>query len=277
MIGRAEISRAARKAGVLFNVVEKDYCLGWLLKGLAARNPMSDWVFKGGTALKKCYFADWRFSADLDFTGTGRAPARGDLEQALIQAVAEVTAESGVRYSLQGVELTRSAEGEEALVAKVFFVGPSMPRTIQPVAEIHLSYFEEVVNPPEKREIIHPYSDAFQQEIWVYSLEEILGEKLRAILQQRNRIPRPRDFYDVWRLFREKGDIFDPLEVKKVFLEKCRFKQVEFGSPRDFFDSGLMERNQTAWRASVKNQIKNVPEFEEVITELKSSLFFLDK
>ncbi len=27
-------------------------------------------AFKGGTALKKCYFADYRFSEDLDFTLT---------------------------------------------------------------------------------------------------------------------------------------------------------------------------------------------------------------
>ena len=26
-------------------------------------------AFKGGTALKKCYFSDYRFSEDLDFSG----------------------------------------------------------------------------------------------------------------------------------------------------------------------------------------------------------------
>jgi predicted nucleotidyltransferase component of viral defense system len=28
-------------------------------------------VFKGGTALKRCYFGDYRFSEDLDFTLAG--------------------------------------------------------------------------------------------------------------------------------------------------------------------------------------------------------------
>jgi predicted nucleotidyltransferase component of viral defense system len=33
------------------------------------RSPLRDRLaFKGGTALKKCYFGDYRFSEDLDFT-----------------------------------------------------------------------------------------------------------------------------------------------------------------------------------------------------------------
>ncbi|WP_237394805.1 nucleotidyl transferase AbiEii/AbiGii toxin family protein [Methylacidimicrobium sp. AP8] len=48
--------------------MEHDYCLAWILVGIA-RSPLRDILaFKGGTALKKCYFADYRFSADLDFT-----------------------------------------------------------------------------------------------------------------------------------------------------------------------------------------------------------------
>jgi len=50
------------------NVLERDYCLSWFLVGLS-RSPLRDRLaFKGGTALKKCYFADYRFSEDLDFT-----------------------------------------------------------------------------------------------------------------------------------------------------------------------------------------------------------------
>ncbi len=51
-------------------VLERDYCLSWVLVGLS-RSPLRDrLVFKGGTALKKCYFEDYRFSEDLDFTLT---------------------------------------------------------------------------------------------------------------------------------------------------------------------------------------------------------------
>jgi hypothetical protein len=49
-------------------VLEKDYCLSWFLVGMSA-TPLKDILaFKGGTAIKKCYIPDYRFSEDLDFT-----------------------------------------------------------------------------------------------------------------------------------------------------------------------------------------------------------------
>ena len=39
-------------------------------------------VFKGGTALKKCYFGEYRFSEDLDFSSIGALPAGEEMEHA---------------------------------------------------------------------------------------------------------------------------------------------------------------------------------------------------
>jgi predicted nucleotidyltransferase component of viral defense system len=69
MIPEAELRRCAAAAGVDTMVQDLDYGLGWFLAGLftqtAAPNHL---IFKGGTCLRKCYFADYRFSEDLDFT-----------------------------------------------------------------------------------------------------------------------------------------------------------------------------------------------------------------
>ncbi len=47
-------------------VLERDYCLAWFLVALS-RVPLCERLaFKGGTALKRCYFGDYRFSEDLD-------------------------------------------------------------------------------------------------------------------------------------------------------------------------------------------------------------------
>ena len=49
-------------------VIERDYVLAWFLTGLAG-HPLRDVLaFKGGTALRRCCFPDYRFSEDLDFT-----------------------------------------------------------------------------------------------------------------------------------------------------------------------------------------------------------------
>ncbi len=70
MIDRREILDAASSTFQLLpSVVEKDYVLGWLLGGIDVHPALSgNWIFKGGTCLKKCYFETYRFSEDLDFT-----------------------------------------------------------------------------------------------------------------------------------------------------------------------------------------------------------------
>lgn len=69
MITRQEIMDASRGFGLGAHIIEKDYVLGLLLDGISKHNIIGrDWLFKGGTCLKKCYFETYRFSEDLDFT-----------------------------------------------------------------------------------------------------------------------------------------------------------------------------------------------------------------
>ena len=60
-----------RELQVPREVLERDYVLSWVLAGLVGEESLSQsLIFKGGTALKKCYFGDYRFSEDLDFSST---------------------------------------------------------------------------------------------------------------------------------------------------------------------------------------------------------------
>jgi predicted nucleotidyltransferase component of viral defense system len=55
MIDRTEILAVATDLGLSPEVVEKDYVIGWLLAGIYAQPVLAkNWIFKGGTCLKKC-------------------------------------------------------------------------------------------------------------------------------------------------------------------------------------------------------------------------------
>jgi predicted nucleotidyltransferase component of viral defense system len=57
-------------------VLERDYCLARFLVRLSRMPQRRRLAFKGGTALKRCYIGDYRFSEDLDWIGpTGRTSA----------------------------------------------------------------------------------------------------------------------------------------------------------------------------------------------------------
>lgn len=72
---------------------------------------------------------------------------------------------------------------------------------------IEVTVDERILTPVEKRRVIHEYGEPLEAEVQVYSLEEIVAEKLRAILQQADLFERrgwirsrARDYYDLWRV-----------------------------------------------------------------------------
>lgn len=57
MIQKREILQAAQQTSLTPHVVEKDYVLGWVLAGIYQQEDLAqNWIFKGGTCLKKCFF-----------------------------------------------------------------------------------------------------------------------------------------------------------------------------------------------------------------------------
>ena len=69
MIDKNEIIKFAKIKNLNLSIIEKDYVLGWLLAAIQNNKELSEnWIFKGGTCLKKCYFENYRFSEYLDFS-----------------------------------------------------------------------------------------------------------------------------------------------------------------------------------------------------------------
>jgi len=93
-------NRLARAGGrrIPESVLERDYCIAWLLSSLAGSGLRGKLAFKGGTALKRCYFGDYRFSEDLDFTLL-EATSFEDLRLGLEPVYATVRADSGIEFA----------------------------------------------------------------------------------------------------------------------------------------------------------------------------------
>lgn len=69
MILKKEVERIAEQKGVAKTTIDKDWVLGHFVDAIFSIPECRDkLVFKGGTCLKKCYFKNYRFSEDLDFT-----------------------------------------------------------------------------------------------------------------------------------------------------------------------------------------------------------------
>lgn len=204
MIPDAEVRRIADRSGVEPGIIDLDYALGWALMGLAAHPELRErLVFKGGTSLRKCWFPDYRFSEDLDFTITGPLGPTA-LERAVHEAFRSAQDLSGIDFAAQApvMEVLNDEYGRESVQLRIYYRGPhrsgGSPRAIR----LDATRDETMVFPPESRRMIHGYSDAADlgEVTWpCYALEEVVAEKLRAVLAQR-RFAVARDLYDIHRL-----------------------------------------------------------------------------
>lgn len=267
MIPLQELREQQRKTGIALEVLEKDYCLGWLLKGIADSPLSSQAVLKGGTALRKLYFSDYRFSEDLDFT-TLLDLSEDTLRASISTACTQAQTASGVRFTLTDLEQTREVPQETAWQARVEFIGPRQQTRSPRRIRLDLTAYEQVLLPPARRPIFHSYSDAFNADLPVYTLEEILAEKLRTILQRGY----PRDVYDTWYLLTHAPDQIDLRRAAAVFRRKCAYKGVDAGDVDHFFK--ILEEKNTAvhWTASLGAQIRNLPPFDQLQVGLRGAL-----
>jgi predicted nucleotidyltransferase component of viral defense system len=223
MISEAELRRQAARWSVDPMVVDLDYSLGWFLTALyGANEDAARLYFKGGTCLRKCYFGDYRFSEDLDFTATLRLdPDR--LLHWVTQAAHWSAMRDGPNYEITTprVETLQDAYGDETYQVRVYYRGPlqwgGSPRAIR----LDVTRDETLVCPPETRALLHPYSDAEvlgAPAIICYALVEILAEKIRAIGGQR-RFAISRDLYDIHHLIHSGVSLVDVVPLLSAKFE----------------------------------------------------------
>lgn len=239
-------------------VLERDYCLAWFLIGLS-RSPLRNiFAFKGGTALKRCYIGGYRFSEDLDFTLTQTTSLETILAE-LKNLFADVEQASGViiRYSRED---RKSHQNSHTFY--LVYEGP-LPGTAVKEVKMDITIDERLVLPLKERPVLKGYEEYADLPddaiILVYSLEEILAEKVVALVDRaRNE---PRDLYDVWYLTERENmdlsvlvpEITDKLEFRGKGLKDLG---EEFGRKE--------ARLKKLWQMRLANQMVDLPHFEEV-------------
>ena len=260
MISEQEIRLKAIREGVSPRIVEKDYYIGLLLWAISKSKDNIHFIFKGGTALRKCYIKEYRFSEDIDFTVTNRAY---NDHTALTKFVKEICGRSNRTFgsNLRFFNITQEREvyGQESYKSAVHYEGLEGEGKIN----IDFTFYEKVELNPYSKQIKHDYSDKSdfgRAAIKVYRLEEIVAEKLRAVSYIRH-YPRNRDIYDIWYL--SKFKTLNKNKIANLFLKKCNFKKIDPKLIHEITNS-YFKRFSKSWQSHLRHQIKILPEFSKV-------------
>ena len=145
--------------------VERDYVLSHAIAAIASTNGPQRAAFKGGTCLRFLHFAEYRYSADLDFS-----VLQGTKDEVLFQ-FADAFKKADV-----GAEL-RLTDGSPPRIA---FTAPlGKERTIK----LDLADDEYVVH-TTRFPLLRRWPDLPDVQVLAYTPLEVCAEKLRCVLQR---------------------------------------------------------------------------------------------
>lgn len=269
MITKDEIKQIAHSHSLKDVTVEKDYVLGWVLAAIGSSNSLKEsWIFKGGTCLRKCYFENYRFSEDLDFTIVN---AQNIELSSIVESMREIAnwvyENSGIEISTKKIlfESVKNPANQTISQGRIFYRGPISPSSPQqwPRIKFDLTPDEIIVKPPVQRSIIHkPYSDdelISQKKIQTYDLVDLFAEKIRALFER----TRPRDLYDVVEIYNISMQDVHIDGLHHVLRQKCAYKGISSLNIDD------LPKNQclAGWKDQLSHQLPNLPDFEAYFNE----------
>ena len=285
MIRKKEIEIRAEEQNVPKSTIDKDWVLGHFIDAIYSIPLCEDsLIFKGGTCLRKCYFPEYRFSEDLDFTSIN--PSFVLNKKLLSQITDLVIKRTDIPLHIQEISELRFNGQLTGYKAVIKFWGADHPfNKVPPDAsrwgtsvKIEIILYELMVFPSESRVIFHPYPDELSKSMVVipcYSLREVLAEKLRALIQRS--YTAPRDFYDIWYLSNNQMDI-NWKEITDAFYIKMKFKNLEFNGINQMINERNDKRVKAGWENSLIHQIPGgqVKSYEEIkiyLLNLLSTIF----
>jgi len=223
-------------------------------------------VFKGGTALKRCYFGDYRFSEDLDFTLADDLPV-DSIPDGLERIFADVRTASGIRLTYSRDDRKQHLNSYTFYLA---YEGP-LPGAAPREVKVDITIREELVCSLQERPVLRGYREYEDlpegRTIRVYGLDEIAVEKIVALTDRaRNE---PRDLFDVWFLTGE-GHV-DLAMLTPEIEKKLEFRDRAMEGMREEFKR-KEARYRKLWATRLGSQMAELPPFNDVFRSVLRSM-----
>jgi uncharacterized protein len=262
MIRPGEIQQVARKVSVRDTQIEKDYILSWILYGMSKHVRMSKILaFKGGTVLKKVYFEEYRYSEDLDFTLLEDGILNDEIFADFREVFDWVRREGNIT-----LQLAEDAEHESGSINfYIAYTGPLGGGSINKKVKVDITRKEVIEFPAILKPVFIHYSDLKDFEVLCYPLEEVLIEKMCALMGR----TQPRDLYDLWYLLE-----YDKMDITYSWPEFAR-KAKNKGHLSSAFKEKVQAKMNSfrgRWQGSLSSQIRDLPDFDLVVRELNKHL-----
>ena len=265
MIALTEINRVSEAQGIPLETIEKDYMISWLLTCISKSPLAKDFSFYGGTAIKRIYFEDHRYSEDIDLISAKRFETNF-LTQTLLSSFRWAKEKGNLDFNVDSKRILSEGSRTQIYISYSGFdeiVGA--PKEIRIDFALDGDLYGEV----EEGKVIETYSDlrGCLAKLSVNSLNTILAGKLGLLMSSTRK--EPRDLYDVWFLLNRTGRFdFSLSKVKKYFDQKYGFPPT-LGVLRPHLHNRLYKER---WETRLAKQIARLPSIDSVIRDVETKL-----
>jgi len=195
------IIKLAAKEKVPIGTIEKDYAVTSILFLISQFPKIDKMVFKGGTALKKVHFNDFRFSEDIDFT------CLEDVSEELYLFLD--SKKNSLDFTVTDIKRETTIGNSKKFTIK-YNGFKNYPNNVR----VDLSLREKIQNESSDLKVLHNYSKIPPFSIISMAVEEIMAEKVRAVIYS----GAPRHLHDLNYLFAKRISLNPELVRTKISL-----------------------------------------------------------
>ncbi len=284
-----ELKSAAQRDGLPLETVEQDYAISFLLKAMSESPDLAGLlVFRGGTALRKCYFINYRYSMDLDYS-IRESISLEDYNRALENAAKTaqellLNSHAGNQFEvfvklIRGRDTHNDNQDFHKFVVKFpWHAKQKNPHRGGRTIKLDTSHSEPILLNAEQRSLIHPYSTKIESDVLCLCMDEILAEKYVAMCHVALRIEnlqrqstRPRDYFDF-----EYGLSHDGLKDKTDFLCAAMIKADRRGfqlrSIEEFTSGSTLSALERDWEPFLGDVVSKLADCQQTTKELQRKM-----
>ena len=205
---KAFIKKKAAEKHISAQLVMQNYMLERLIERISLSKYKQNFIIKGGFLISAIVGLDTRTTMDLDTTIKGFTLTHESIRE-IFEKICKIEIEDDVTFEVASVSDIR--EGDEYPGIRVSLNANYPPISVPLTVDVTTG---DIITP---KEIEYTFSLLFDERsisILAYTLETILAEKLETVLSRGITNTRPRDYYDIYTLYRLRGDTCN----KKILL-----------------------------------------------------------
>jgi len=266
---KAKINNYAKSNKITAQTVLQNFMFERFLERLSKSEYQDKFIIKGGVLISNMVGLDTRSTMDLDIT-LRNLPLDEEIILRAMKQISQINLDDDITFS--GFHFSPIRPDDEYGGFRIKFSATYF--SIVTPLSIDLSTGDKITPQPMEYDFSPIFGTENSFTLWGYNIETILAEKLQTIISRGIASTRPRDFYDVYILTKEKQ--FDIKKLKSAFTETCKHRGTENLIKEIDARMGEIEQSkplQNLWLKYTKqfSYAKDIP-YEDLMKSLKNLL-----